>query len=215
MKRQWIALALAAVLCISCAACGSTASTASSSSAAAASAQTLSAVSADEMFTDRDYEVGYSDYVTVTLADNATTADAAGVTVSGNTVTITAEGTYLLTGTLAAGQIIVNAPDTAKVQLVLDNASVTCDGSAALYVKSADKVFVTLAEGSENTLASTGTFAADGDTNVDGAVFAKSDLTLNGSGTLTVTSESGHGIVSKDDLKVTGGTYVITAASRA
>jgi hypothetical protein len=102
--------------------------------------------------------------------------------------------------------------DTAKVQLVLDNASVTCDGSAALYVKSADKVFLTMAEGSENTSPPPGTFHADGDTNVDGAVFAKSDLTLNGSGTLTVTSESGHGIVSKDDLKITSGTYVITAA---
>jgi hypothetical protein len=91
-----------------------------------------------------------------------------------------------LTGTLTDGQIIVKTDDTAKVQLVLDNASVTCDGSAAIYVKSADKVFLTMAEGTENTLASTGNLHSRRHTNVDGAVFAKSDLTLNGGGTLTV-----------------------------
>jgi len=211
MKRKLAALILAALLCIGCAACGASSSTSSS-----ASAQTLSAEAAStaDMFTDRDFEVGYSDYVTVTLADGASSADGTGVSVDGNTVTITQEGTYLLTGTLTDGQIVVDADETAKIQIVLDGACVTCAGSAALYVKQADKVFVTLAESTENTLASTGEFVQTDDNTVDGAIFAKSDLTLNGKGTLTVTSESGHGIVSKDDLKITSGTYVVTAASQ-
>ena len=98
------------------------------------------------------------------------------------------------------------------MQIVLKGASVTSSNSAALYIKSADKVFVTLSAGTDNTLANGGSFAADGDTNIDGAVFAKDDITFNGNGSLTVTSSSGHGVVGKDDVKFAGGTYSITAA---
>jgi len=96
------------------------------------------------------------------------------------------------------------------VQIVLSNVSVTNSTDPVIYVKSADKVFVTL-EGT-NELNVTGTFAADGDTNVDAVIFSKDDLTLNGTGALKINSTA-NGITSKDDLKVTGGTYTITAAS--
>ena len=98
---------------------------------------------------------------------------------------------------------------------MLDNASITKEGSAALYIINADKVFITTVKGTENTLSSTGKFASSDDaTNVDGAIFSKSDITFNGSGTLNVKCESKHGIVTKDDLKITGGTYNITSASQ-
>lgn len=164
-----------------------------------------------DMFTDRDYETDYSDCVTVALSDSGSSADGAGVSIDGGVITITEDGTYRFTGTLTNGQIVAELPDDAKTQLVLDNASVTCEGSAALYVKTGDKLFVTTAAGSENTLASVGEYAQS-DANVDGAVFSKIDLTLNGLGTLTVSSETGHGVVAKDDLKVTCGSYVIEAA---
>jgi hypothetical protein len=211
MKRKFIALGMAAALTIACAGCSATKTTSASAASTAAVTTTVSAAKSD-MFTDRDYEVGYSDYVTVTLSDSGSKTSGSGVTISGSTVTITKEGTYLFTGTLTDGQIIVKTDDTAKVQIVLSNASITKKNGAAIYVKSADKVFLTTAKGTENTVSSTGTFTADGSTKVDAAVFAKSDLTLNGGGTLTVQSEKGHGIVSKDDLKITSGTYVITAA---
>jgi hypothetical protein len=76
-----------------------------------------------------------------------------------------------------------------------------------------DKVFVILAEGSENTLANGGEYIAIDDNNIDSVIFAKTDLTLNGSGSLTITARAGHGVVSKDDLVITGGSYTITAAS--
>ena len=203
---------LAAALCLSSAACGQT-GTATTADSAAQSAVSLSAPSVEEMLSDRDYEIGYSDYCTVTLADGASTADADGVTIDGDTITITAAGTYLLTGTLSDGQLIVDAGD-AKIQLVLSDASVACSGSAALYCRSADKVFVTTADGTENELISTGEFTAIDDSNIDGAIYAKCDLTMNGAGTLTVRSECGHGIVSKDDLAVTSGSYVIDVAKQ-
>ena len=134
--------------------------------------------------------------------------------IDGQMVTITAEGTYIFSGTLSEGQIVVDA-DNAKVQIVFDNVDITCASSAAVYVKSAEKVFVTLAEGSQNTLRNTDEYVAIDDNNIDAVIFAKSDLTLNGTGSLTIISAEGHGIVSKDDLKIIGGTYDITAAGHA
>lgn len=145
---------------------------------------------------------------------NETETASSGVSISGNIITITKEGTYVLSGALSEGQIVVDA-DSAKVQLVLDNADITCASSAAIYVKNADKTFITLAEGSENILMNTAEYETIDDNNIDAVIFSKDDLTLNGKGTLTINSEYGHGIVSKDDLKLVGGTYNITAENHA
>lgn len=145
---------------------------------------------------------------------NETETASSGVSISGNIITITKEGTYVLFGALSEGQIVVDA-DSAKVQLVLDNADITCASSAAIYVKNADKAFITLAEGSENILMNTAEYEAIDDNNIDAVIFSKDDLTLNGKGTLTINSEYGHGIVSKDDLKLVGGTCNITAKKHA
>lgn len=181
----------------------------------AAQSETGTFSSAD-MFTERDLAGTYeeSEAVYVTLSDDGITGETAGVAINGQTVTITEEGTYVFSGTLSEGQIVVDADD-AKVQIVLDNVDITCATSAAVYVKSAEKVFVTLAEGSQNTLRNTDEYVAIDDNNIDAVIFAKSDLTLNGTGSLTIVSAEGHGIVSKDDLKITGGTYDITAAGHA
>ena len=218
----------------------------------------------DDMFTERDLDVGYdeSSAVKINLADDSTTvtvgddteADASeadetkaddskadeaaaddsktdetkadesetnetetassGVSISGNIITITKEGTYVFSGALSEGQIVVDA-DSAKVQLVLDNADITCASSAAIYIKNADKTFITLAEGSENILMNTAEYEAIDDNNIDAVIFSKDDLTLNGKGTLTINSEYGHGIVSKDDLKLVSGTCNITAKNHA
>lgn len=172
--------------------------------------------SSADMFTERDLAGTYeeSEAVYVTLSDDGITGETDGVAINGQTVTITEEGTYVFSGTLSEGQIVVDADD-AKVQIVLDNVDITCATNAAVYVKSAEKVFVTLAEGSQNTLRNTDEYVAIDDNNIDAVIFSKSDLTLNGTGSLTIVSAEGHGIVSKDDQKITGGTYDITAAGHA
>ena len=172
--------------------------------------------SSADMFTERDLAGTYeeSGAVYVTLSGDGIIGETDGVAINGQTVTITAEGTYIFSGTLSEGQIVVDA-DNAKVQIVFDNVDITCASSAAVYVKSAEKVFVTLAEGSQNTLRNTDEYVAIDDNNIDAVIFAKSDLTLNGTGSLTIVSAEGHGIVSKDDLKITGGTYDIIAAGHA
>lgn len=165
-----------------------------------------------ELFSDRDYDIGVeeADAVKVMLSDAGSSADGDGVLVDGDTITVTEEGTYVLTGTLSCGQVIVDAAD-AKVQLVLGGVSVTSEDSAAIYVKNADKVFLTLEEGTENAVSNEKGFDENEEDKVDAAIFSDSDLTINGSGALSVTSPAGHGIASKDELSITGGTIEITA----
>lgn len=109
--------------------------------------------------------------------------------------------------------IVVDAEDTDKIRLILNGVKITNKTSAAVYVVEADKVFITTASGTENTFENTGEYIAIDENNIDAVIFSKSDLTLNGSGTLSITAQAGHGIVSKDDLVITGGTYDITSAS--
>ena len=241
MKKKILAVIVAAVLIVSCfTSCdnntssdsqasqvmsSTTSSSDSTSSGTDTSSDTSDSTSdsgsdsdkqltGDDMFSDRDLSGDYSECTDITLSKSTASCSDSSVTVADGSVVITKVGTYKLSGTFT-GQIIVNVGDSDKVQLVFDNANITKDGSAALYVANADKVFVTIVSGTENTLASTGEFAtSDDETNIDGAIFSKSDITFNGSGTLNVKCESKHGIVTKDDLKITGGTYNITSASQ-
>jgi hypothetical protein len=165
------------------------------------SASSGSLIDTTDMFTDRDLEqspdLGDATYITLE---------------SGKDVNITSEGTYVISGTATDVSIIVEAADTDKVQLVLDGADITNSTSPAIYVKSADKVFVTAT--GDNSLSVTGTFTADGTTNTDAVIYSKDDLVLNGTGSLTISSTS-NGISCKDDLKVTGGTFKITSTDDA
>ena len=157
--------------------------------------------SAEDLFTDRHLEqtADRTDAVFLTVAD-------------GQDITITEAGVYVLSGTASGVTVRVEAGEDDKVQLVLDGLSVTNTSFPVIYVKSADKVFVTVA--ADSSLAVTGAFTSDGDTKTDSVIFSKTDLTLNGTAALTISS-SDNGVVSKDDLKVTGGTWIIRAASKA
>lgn len=158
-------------------------------------------LSASELFTERD------------LTQTADLSEAIDYTVSdGKTITITKAGVYHISGAASDATIVVAAASDDKVQIVLDGVSITNQDFPCIYVKQADKVFVTLV--GENSLSVTGSFTTDGDTNTDGVIFSKDDLVLNGTGSLTVNSTD-NGIVCKDDLKVTGGRYTVTASSKA
>ena len=157
-------------------------------------------VNSEDLFSKRD------------LKQEADLSEASCITVSdGQTIKITEEGVYVLSGTAANCTVRIEADKEAKIQLVLDGVSITNSDFPAIYVVSADKVFITTTEGSENTLTVTGEFEADGETVTDAVIWSKEDLVLNGKGTLTVTSAKGNGITAKDDLKITGGTLNVTS----
>ncbi len=160
------------------------------------------AIDATDLFTERD------------MQQNADTSSAVTYTVKDNdTITISSEGVYVIKGSAANAQIKVEAGDSDKVQLVLDGVSITNDSIPCIYVVNADKVFVTTTE-STNTLTVSGTFTADGDTNTDAVIFSRDDITLNGLGTLNISSTD-NGIAGKDDIKITGGTINIDCTADA
>lgn len=185
--------------------------TAEEMQAAIDEAMSNAAIDITDMFTKRDLEGTYdeSEAVKITLSGKTATCDSSNVHIEDGVVTIKAAGVYVLSGTLTDGTVVVDAGDDDKVQLVFDGVSITAADYAAIYAKNADKVFVTLTEGTENTLTVSGDYVQTDDNNVDAVIFTKCDLTLGGSGSLTVKDTTGHGIVSKDDLVVTSGTYTI------
>ena len=163
-----------------------------------ASSDSSSAAETTDLFTDRD------------LSQTADLTEAVSYTLSsGEDITITSAGVYVLTGTASGTTVVVDAGDDDKVQLVLDGVSITNDDFPCIYVKNADKVFVTTTD-SQNVLKVTGTFRADGSTHTDAVIFSRDDLVFNGTGSLQISSTD-NGISGKDDIKVTGGTLSIVA----
>lgn len=172
-------------------------------------------IDASTAFSNRDLSGSYevSNCEKITLSDSGSSSNAKGVSIDGSTVTITKEGDYILDGSLSDGMLIVDVDKTEKVQLVLNGVDICSANSAVIYVRQADKVFITLADGTKNSLSNGGEFVPIDENNIDAVIFSKEDLTLNGTGNLTIISPVGHGVVSKDDLVVTGGDYDITASS--
>ena len=184
------------------------------------SLETASAATAAEYDVEYDQDdlkvsTDASELSYVTLEGNSIAVAGNGAIFDGSTVTITTAGTYSISGTLDDGQIIVDTEDEDTVFLILDGVEITCSTSAPIYVSNAEKVVLTLAEGTEN-------YVTDGDSYVfedaesdepNAAVFSKDDLTINGSGSLTVNANYNNGIASKDDLKITGGTIIVKAVN--
>ena len=174
----------------------------------------------DLSYSDRDLDSTYdeSEATIISLSDEEITIDGDGASAAEeeSALYIDSEGTYIVSGTLTDGQIIIEAPDDEKLQLVLDNVDIACSDDAPLLITESDKVFVTLAEGSENVFTGPSTFNSESaDAGIDGVIFSKGDLCFNGGGSLTVTAQADNGIVSKDDLIFTGGSYKISAPGDA
>lgn len=139
-----------------------------------------------------------------------------GATVADQVVTITAAGTYVVSGTLTNGQLVVNVGKEDKVHLILDGVDITNTSGPAIDIEQGEKIITTLAPDSENTLADGGNYElADGETEPDATFYSKEDLVINGSGSLTVTGNYSNGIRSKDDLILISGTYNVTAQNNA
>lgn len=166
----------------------------------------------DTEFTDREKSGSYkaSEAVKITLNKTTATVSGSGVKADGSTITITEEGVYIVSGTLEDGQIIVDASDSDKVQIVLDGVHINCETNAAIYVREADKVFITLAENSSNTLGGGNEYTQIDDNTVDGVIFSKSDLVCNGTGSLTIEAEQ-DGFHATGSIVVDDGTITVNS----
>lgn len=148
-------------------------------------------------------------YETISLKGSSVSCSGSGAEADGTTVTITKPGTYVISGTLKNGQIIVDSEEDENVRLVLNNASITSSDSSPILVRNAKNTILSLAPGTSNVL-------TDGSKNDDedatGTLFSKDDLWINGNGSLTVNANFKDGISGNDDLEITEATIIINAA---
>lgn len=149
----------------------------------------------------------------IDLKNNQISYEGSGVKVEGSKVTIEKAGTYVISGTLTDGNIIVNAEDKKTVRLILNGVDINCSTSAPLYVQQAGKVVLSLEEGTTNRFTDGENYVLE-DASSDepnAAIFSKDDLTINGKGSLEVIANYNNGITSKDTLKIVEGTLKVTA----
>lgn len=212
MTKKLIALiVLSAALILS--SCSNTESSGQSAEAGTTSAsETAASSGSSELIEDPNGYFSKSD-LNPSYDESSSTAVALG----DSDVEITKAGTYIITGTLADGQIVVDVDKTEKVNLVFNGVTISCSDSAAVYVKSADKVIITLADGSVNTLSDgkSYVYASKDETEPNACLYSSEDLTINGTGSLKVTGNYNNGIGCKNDLKFVGATVTVYAANNA
>jgi len=219
MKRKMASVLLAGTLLLTAVGCGSSASTttgkdvtnstkasissktteSTESTATNTATSTASELKASNVFTDADKDTSYDE------------SNSKVIELNNESITINKEGTYILSGTISNGQVVVDATNTSKIKIVLNGVTINNDTSAAIYVKQADKVFITTAKGSVNTLSNKSEFVNKTGEEIDAVIYSKDDISLNGEGTLNINAVYGNGIVSKDDLVISSGSYNITA----
>lgn len=208
--RKYIAAAAAICLAMSAAGCSK------SDSSSETDAKTASAQISSEAFeiSAEDKDIGYdkTEAVKIALSGESAEIEGSGAACENGVLSITEGGTYILSGDLS-GEIYVKAKDS-EVKLVLNGVSVTNSDYAALMIDKASKVTLTLEDGTENSFADGAEYTlTDSNDNTDGCIFSRADLTINGSGSLSVTGSYKHGIVSKDNIVIAGGNITVNAAS--
>ncbi|MBQ7064538.1 MAG: carbohydrate-binding domain-containing protein [Firmicutes bacterium] len=126
-------------------------------------------------------------------------------------VTISEGGVYRLTGSLN-GSLTIEAPEDAKVVLMMDGCTITSTDAPAIQVNSADKVMIYTMEDSENTIIDNRNAAEDEDAE-GAAIYSTCALVLSGEGLLQVEGHYNNGIQSKKSVKMISGSVEVTAAN--
>ena len=154
-----------------------------------------------------DYDYDEAEVVAITLNGDNISCKSSDVKIDGSTITIQKAGTYLLSGTLTDGNIIVDSDDKENVRLIFNGVEISNSTTTPLFIKNAEKTIVTLVDGTENTLSDSENYILDDENNNEpnGTIFSKDDLVINGLGSLTINANYNHGIQSKNLLKIISG----------
>ena len=212
-SKKWILLATSLTAMVLMAACAQSTTTSNTNATTNSATTTSTKTNQSSYFTEKDNDTSYDESTAskIELSGSSANVSGDGVTVSESTVTITKSGTYVISGQSDGVQIKVEADKSADVHLVLKGATMT-NTNAAISATSAGHVYLTLAEGTTNSLSDS---SSNSDEKADAALFSKVDLTINGKGTLNVEGKKNNGIKANDTLHITGGTYNITAVGDA
>ena len=173
-----------------------------------AAAFDVSALNLEYSKRDMDASFDESSATKITLLGDSASVSGSGAAAEGSTVTISTAGTYIVSGNLTDGSITVTTSENDKVQIVLNGVKIACSSGPAIDVQSADTCFITLAEGTQNSLSDGSVFTSE---DANACIYATCDLTINGSGSLDVSGNYRHGVFSKDDLVVYGGSINVSA----
>lgn len=158
-----------------------------------------------------DYVWNSSEVIDIILNGNSITASSTAVTIDGSKTTITAAGTYRITGSLTNGQVIIDTTDQETVQLILNGIDITCSNSAPIYISNAEKTILILGDNTQNYLTEKASYTTLTGDEANAAIFSKSDLTIYGNGSLKVKSTYNDGITSKDGLIIKTATITVDA----
>jgi len=212
-SKKWTLVATSLTAMVLMAACAQSTTTSNTNATTNSATTTATKTNQSSYFTDKDNDTSYDESTAskIELSGSSANVSGDGVTVSESTVTITKSGTYVISGQSDGVQIKVEADESADVHLVLKGATMT-NANAAISATSAGHVYLTLAEGTTNSLSDS---SSNSDEKADAAFFSKVDLTINGKGTLNVDGKKNNGIKANDTLHITGGTYNITAVGDA
>ena len=212
-SKKWSLLATSLTAMVLMAACAQSTTTSNTNATTNNATTTSTKANQTSYFTEKDYDTSYDESTAskIELSGSSANVSGDGVTVSGSTVTITKSGTYVISGQSDGVQIKVEADKSADVHLVLKGATIT-NTNAAISATSAGHVYLTLAEGTTNSLSDS---SSNSDDKANAALFSKVDLTINGSGTLTVDGKKNNGSKANDTLHITGGTYNIISVGDA
>ncbi len=153
----------------------------------------------------------------IILSQDGSSVSGPGADVSGNTVTIDRGGSYRLSGTLEDGQVYVDAGGKETVELVLDGVDITNLSDAAIHIENAGHTLILLEEGTFNRLQSgaeaemEAAAQEDGQDAKGGALYARDDLSVTGTGSLQVFGYMNNGIHTTNHLSIDSGNIEVEA----
>lgn len=143
----------------------------------------------------------------VTFSGTSVSSSADGVTVDGSTATITKSGSYELTGSASDARLVINTQELGDIFLYIENLDLTCSSDAPIEIKNAENVYLITSDGDKSSVTDGRPL---GEYEADSAIYGKCDISFQGEGELTVTSNN-TGIHSTDDVKIKAGTLIVKA----
>nr|WP_294790875.1 carbohydrate-binding domain-containing protein [uncultured Mucilaginibacter sp.] len=117
---------------------------------------------------------------------------------------------YVVTGTTTNGSLRIYSDF--RFKLTLNNASITNDNAPAINIQSEKTAFIVLAPGTTNTLVDGATYVKVGTEDMKGTIFSEGQLVFSGTGSVQITGNNKHGIVSDDHIRVRSGNITIANA---
>ena len=161
----------------------------------------------DVPLSDSDFINGFS-YLQITDLDQVVESDSMkqlNFDNSTETVEIREGGDYVLSGELT-GMIHIDAKEQ-NVHLFLAGLELVSKSGPAIYCENADKLIITLASGTQNIISDSGDYRKYDD--LESCIYSECDMTINGTGSITVNGYYKDAIRSKDIVKILGGVFTI------